>query len=267
MLNTTPTPARIYHEPVPAYMQRLTMMGARFIAGNTGQGAAGNAGDQGNDGGAGNETGEQGQQGQAQQQQNNQAQPPAPDASKPPAPEPSEQQGQQGLENATPEQLRQVITDLRAENARDRTTARDNAAQQARDEVVQSIGKALGIIEDGGDTPDADKLTQQLTEQTQTAKQAQLELAVYKAAANPDLGVDAAALLDSRSFLEKIAEIDPSKTDDLVAAIKDAVKTNPRLHTTGQAPGKRSSAPFNQGNQIPVAETPEELAKLIPRQF
>lgn len=202
----------------------------------------------------------------AQQQQNQQGPTPA-TPSEPGGTQPSEQQGQQGLENATPEQLRQVITDLRAENARDRTTARDNAAQQARDEVVQSIGKALGIIEDGGDTPDADKLTQQLTEQTQTAKQAQLELAVYKAAANTDLGVDAAALLDSRSFLEKIADIDPSKTDDLVAAIKDAVKTNPRLQTTGQAPGKRSSAPFNQGNQIPVAETPEELAKLIPRQF
>lgn len=181
--------------------------------------------------------------------------------------QPSEQPGQQSLDNASPEQMRQIITNLRAENARDRTTARDNAAQQARDEVVQSIGQALGLV-DGDNTPDAEQLTSQLTEQTNTAKQAQLELAVYKAAADPDLGADAAALLDSRSFLEKVAELDPTKTDDITSAIKEAVKDNPRLQNEqGQVPPKRSSNQMNQQNRTPVAETPADLAALIPRQF
>lgn len=220
--------------------------------------ANGPDGQQGGDGHATPPAQPQGQQGQSA----------VPATSQPQDSESSEPAGEQTLENASHADLVSQIRDLRAENARDRTTARDNAAQQARDEVVQSIGKALGIIEDGADTPDADKLTEQLTEQTQTAKQAQLELAVYKAAADPELGADAAALLDSRSFLEEVQGLDPTKTDNIVAAIKAAVKDNPRLqNTTGQAPGKRSSAPLNQGNQIPVAETPEELAKLIPRQY
>lgn len=32
---------KCYHEPVPAYMQRLLMLGARFVEGNTGEGAGG----------------------------------------------------------------------------------------------------------------------------------------------------------------------------------------------------------------------------------
>lgn len=263
----TPAPqARAYHAPVPAYMQRLSMMGARFIEGNDGTGNAGTPGDQG---GSGND----GSQQQAppappaQQQSAGQGDPTPAAPSQQGEPQSPEQQGQ-GLENATPEQLRQVITDLRAENARDRTTARDNAAQEARNGLVQELGKALGLVEDGDNTPDADKLTQQLTEQTNAAKQSQLELAVYKAASNPDLGADAAALLDSRSFLETVAELDPTKTDDITSAIKEAVKDNPRLQNEqGQVPPKRSSNQMNQQNRTPVAETPADLAALIPRQF
>lgn len=194
--------------------------------------------------------------------------PPAP--SQPEAPESPEQQdqGQQGLENASRDDLLSTIKDLRRENAKRRTSTQEatqTAAEQAKSELAQEIGKALGIIEDGEDTPDAQQLTQQLTEQTQAAKQAQLELAVYKAANTH--GADADALLDSRSFLEKVADIDPSKTADIEQAIKDTVETNPRLQT-GQVPPKRSGNQFNQQQaNEPVAQTPEELANMIPRGF
>lgn len=194
--------------------------------------------------------------------------PPAP--SQPETPESPEQpdQGQQGLETASRDDLLDTIKDLRRENAKRRTdnnAAVQQAQQQAQQDVVQQIGKALGIIDDGETTPDAQQLTQQLTEQTQAAKQAQLELAVYKAASSH--GADADALLDSRSFLEKVADLDPTNTDELNAAIKDVVENNPRLQT-GQVPPKRSGNQLNKQQATePVAQTPEELAKLIPRGF
>lgn len=218
---------------------------------------------QGEQGGGGNDSTPP-QPAQQQGGQGQQGEPAPAAAAQPQSPEPSEQPGQESLENATPEQLRQVITDLRAENARDRTSARDNAAQQARDEVTQSIGKALGLVDDGDNTPDAEQLTQQLTEQTQAAKQAQLELSVYRAASKH--GADADALLDSRSFLEKVTELDPSKTAEIETAIQDAVKTNPRLQT-GQVPPKRSSNPINGSQHEQLPQNPQELAAKIPRGY
>ena len=200
-------------------------------------------------------------------QPDNQGQPSAPTPTQPPAPESSEQQGQQGLENASRDDLLATIKDLRRENAKrrtDNTAAVEQAQEQAQQALAQQIGKALGIIDDGDTTPDPAKLTEQLTAQTQAAQQAQLELAVYKAAGA--LGADPDALLDSRSFLEKVQDIDPTKADDITTAIKETVESNPRLQT-GQAPPKRSSAPLNNSNTQPVAQTPEELAKLIPRGF
>lgn len=38
-------PVKCFHEPVPPYMQRLLMMGARFIVGNTGEGGEPSGGD------------------------------------------------------------------------------------------------------------------------------------------------------------------------------------------------------------------------------
>jgi len=194
--------------------------------------------------------------------------PPAP--SQPATPEPSEQpdQGQQGLEAASRDDLLAEIRTLRRENAKRRTSTQEatqTAAEQAKSELAQQIGKALGLVEDGEATPDASKLTEQLTAQTQAAKQAQLELAVYKAAGTH--GADADALLDSRSFLEKVADLDPTNTDDLNQAIKEVVESNPRLQQQGQVPPKRSGNPLNNNRSEPVAQTPEELAKLIPRGF
>jgi hypothetical protein len=194
--------------------------------------------------------------------------PPAP--SQPATPEPSEQpdQGQQGLEAASRDDLLAEIRTLRRENAKRRTTTQEatqTAAEQAKSELAQQIGKALGLVEDGEATPDASKLTEQLTAQTQAAKQAQLELAVYKAASMH--GADADALLDSRSFLEKVADLDPTNTDELNAAIKDVVENNPRLQA-GQVPPKRSGNQLNkQQTNEPVAQTPEELANLVPRGY
>lgn len=122
------------------------------------------------------------------------------------------------------------IESLRKENAKDRTNAKAQAAEEARKELANTIGKALGLVED--ETIDPAKLTESLTQSQADAKQARVELAVFRNAATA--GGDPAALLDSSSFLASLAAVDPSDSAAVTAAIQSAVTANPRL---GAAPG------------------------------
>lgn len=123
------------------------------------------------------------------------------------------------------------IEKLRRENASSRTNAKATAADEARKELAQTIGKALGLVND--EPVDPAELTKQLTATQAQAKQAALELAIFKAA--PDASV-ASALLDSRSFLAKVADIDPTDASALAEVVTDAVANIPAL-------GKRTPAP------------------------
>jgi hypothetical protein len=161
-----------------------------------------------------------------------------------------------------PAKAKAEIERLRAENGKDRTTAKTKAAEDARNELTQTLGKALGLIKDEGEKPDPAKLTQQITETAAAAKQAQTELAVYKAAGKS--GADADALLDSRAFLAKIADLDPSKTADIEKAIKEAVTSNPKLKTV-QVAGA-SGADFSGGSGE-SAKQPTSLEDAIARKM
>ena len=123
------------------------------------------------------------------------------------------------------------IERLRKENGAARTNAKAQAAEDARKELAQTIGKALGLVTD--EPVDPAELTKQLTQTQAQAKQAALELAVFRA--TPDAAA-ASVLLDSRSFLAKVADLDPSDSAAIAAAVTEAVENNPAL-------GKRSPAP------------------------
>jgi hypothetical protein len=124
--------------------------------------------------------------------------------------------------------LKAEITKLRRENGNTRTAAKQKAAEEARQELAQTIGKALGLVED--EAADPARLAEQVANSTAEARQARLELAVYRAAGLAS--VDAAALLDSRTFLEKVADIDLADHLAMQAAIGDAVTANPALAQT-----------------------------------
>lgn len=128
---------------------------------------------------------------------------------------------------ADPDKAKAEIERLRAENGKERTNAKSKAAEDARNELTQSIGKALGLIKDGDEKPDPDELTKQIGALSTEATQAKTELAVYKAANKA--GADADALLDSRGFLAKLTDIDPTDSKAITKAIEDAVKNNPKL--------------------------------------
>ena len=124
------------------------------------------------------------------------------------------------------------IKRLRQENGAARTNAKAQAAEEARTELAQTIGKALGLVKD--EPIDPAKLTESLTASQAEAKQARVELAVFRNAATA--GGDPSALLDSSSFLKSLDSIDPSDSAAISAAIRSAVEANPRLAATPAAP-------------------------------
>jgi hypothetical protein len=156
---------------------------------------------------------------------------PAPTAD--PAPEPQAAEWD-GKVESLPAAAQKVIADLRKEAGDERVAAKTLAAIQS----------ALNPDAKAGEKPTAEALTKALTERDADAKQAKTELAVFRLAAKQ--GADADALLDSRAFLAKIAELDPTKTADIEKAITAAVKDNPKLKTV-QAAGA-SGANFTGGS-------------------
>lgn len=151
-----------------------------------------------------------------------------------------------------PEWAQKALRDARADAGKARTNAKQQAADAARQDLAQQIGKVLGIVK--GDEPaDPAQLTKTIGEQTgriaeleSTNRTLSVELAAYKRADKHD--ANPAALLDSRSFLASVAELDPAAKDfseALDKAIKKAVEDNAQLRT---APGaRRGGGEFNGG--------------------
>ena len=128
-----------------------------------------------------------------------------------------------------PEQLQNMVRALRKENAKDRTAAKQKAADDAQASLVQQIGKALGLIKDEDDTPTPDDLTRQLTAEQDAKRTAQTALAVYRAAqgiADPDM------LTDSARFHKAIADVDITDQQAVTDAVKAFIKDHPQYAGT-----------------------------------
>jgi hypothetical protein len=150
-----------------------------------------------------------------------------------------------------PKAAQAEIERLRKENGAARTNAKATAAEEARNELAQTIGKALGLVKD--EPIDPAQLTQELTASQAAAQQARVELAVFRAATAAN--GDPAALLDSTSFLKSLDGIDPADTAAIQAAIASAVEANPRL---GAATEPRLPAPNPaQGSSASGAAIPD----------
>jgi hypothetical protein len=132
-----------------------------------------------------------------------------------------------------PATARAEIERLRRENGSERVNAKQAAAAAERERILR-------LLNPEAEAPTVESLSAQIQEKDQTLTQAQadaaaakLELAVYKAA--PIAKADAAALLDSNSFRAAVADIDPTDTDAITAAITAATQTNPRLKASQAA--------------------------------
>lgn len=146
-----------------------------------------------------------------------------------------------------PDWAQKMVKDLRTEAASARTNAKKTAADEARNALVQDLGKALGLVKGDEDKLTPEQLADRVNKAESTAKQTTLELAVYRTAGKA--GADPDALLDSRGFLSSIQDLDPSAnnfTTKVTDAIKDAVKNNPKLKAS-QAGAGSSSADHGTG--------------------
>ncbi|MGY4990909.1 hypothetical protein [Streptomyces nigrescens] len=154
---------------------------------------------------------------------------PASTAPTPPAPAEGEDTA------ATIARLESDLAAARAEAGKSRVTAKQRAADEARTQLAQDIGRALGIVPDGEEADPA-QLTAQLTASQAQARQTAVELAVYRQAA--EAGGDADALLDSRAFAASLDDIDPADTAAIQAAIEAAVTANPKLAAAPAGPAR-----------------------------
>lgn len=166
-------------------------------------------------------------------------QPQAPAAAEPKiTPAEPKQTEQQLPADETPEakaaRLEAEVTRLRRENGKERVSAKQQAAEDAKAELAQTIGKALGLIKD--DQPvDPAVLTAQLQQAQAASRMAEVKLSVYQNAGDGD----PVRLLDSQRFLESIKDVKPDDTEAIKAAIKTAITDNPWLKASpAQAAGK-----------------------------
>src|SRR5690606_22978738 len=144
------------------------------------------------------------------------------------------------------------------------------AEQQA---ILDNIAQALGLKKADEDPQKvAEKLTAELTSTRDELRQARVELAVYKAASRH--GGDPDALLDSRSFLRAVAQLNPGDdgfADAIADAIKDAIKANPKL--AAQPAPEKAAPPPRSGGEMPGApargttKRPTGLAAAIRRHY
>lgn len=147
-----------------------------------------------------------------------------------------------------PQWAQQHIRDIRDEAAGNRTKRND--AERQMTDLQRKVAAAFGIDVDGDGKPDPDKLAADLTAAQDTARMRSVELAVYRAAS--DKNADPAALLDSRTFLDSVSDLDPNAQDfqtRLGDKITTAIQNNPRLTAGGGNTGSRPGGGIGQGGR------------------
>lgn len=167
--------------------------------------------------------------------------------------------------DALPAWAQKRIRDLQGEAVRARTTAKQNAADEARKALLADMQKALGLADDADDVSSPEKMKQLLADAANDRKQAQIELAVTRQAAK--LGADLDALMDSRTVTTKLGKLDPADqdfTDSVADVIRTAIEANPRLAVAQSTPtaGRSGTEITGQGGTGSAPKTWDDIEKL-----
>ena len=192
------------------------------------------------------------------------AQPPTP-ANQPapdPAPAPTEDIA------SLPEWAQKAIRDARSEAAKSRTTAKQNAANEAREELTKQLAKALGLSQD--EPVDPAELTAQIEQAQAVAFRSAVETNMYRLGAK--VGGDVEAMLDSNRFMddfideldahEDVGEMDTRSrefAEVVEKAMAAALERNPRFKANGQAPAG-PTAPRPDPSQGPRGAQPQRFS-------
>lgn len=142
--------------------------------------------------------------------------------------------------------------------------------EKQQQDFQDSIATALGLKK--GENADPKQLAQDLSAKDEEISAMKLENSILRAA--PSLGVDGDMLLDSRSFSQKVEDLDPDSGDfrkDLQSLIRDELKNRPNLALRGGAAGGenkgRKSGKETQGKGAGEQLTREDLKKMTPAEI
>ena len=147
-----------------------------------------------------------------------------------------------------PPEVRDYVGQLRKEAGDNRVGRKDaeTKAQTAEERLngfLEGFAKVMGLApETEGQAAEQltpEQLTAQLGEERSAHRNTQVEFAAMRAALRPGVGADVDALMDSRSFLDKVHALDPAAADfttQIQTAIDDVLAANPRFRAVGQAP-------------------------------
>lgn len=168
-----------------------------------------------------------------------------------------------------PDWAQKVIKDARADAGKARTTAKAEAAEEASKKILSDVLTALGVK--GNKTPtleevqaELEKLRNENGSKDGDLNQTKVELAVYRIASKA--GGDPDALLDSRTFLAEVKDLDPSAkdfSDKVTAAIKTAVKDNPKLKASRVGAGSSSADHGSGGSGEGTERKPKPLSDAV----
>jgi hypothetical protein len=176
-----------------------------------------------------------------------------------------------GKVESLPADVQRIINDARADAGKARTNAKQQAAEAARAELLGQIApalKALGVDIPGGEQLTPEQLQKQLADEA-AARQAeaqdkqnlQREHQVLRSAITA--GANHERLLDSRSFLAKVANLDPAAEDfttKVDAAVQAALTEDPTLKAARAA---GASAVEHAGGSGEGAAKPTTLEEAI----
>lgn len=141
-----------------------------------------------------------------------------------------------------------------ARDAEKKAKDRAAAADKAKQDLIDSIGMALGLKPDPKADPAAlaAQAAKELTDTRAELAALKVENALMRVAGKA--GGDADALRDSRTFMKNLDGLDPTAKDfedQVAAAVKDAVKANPKLAVAtpgGQGPARQGVDHSGGGN-------------------
>ncbi|GAA0738737.1 hypothetical protein Drose_04220 [Dactylosporangium roseum] len=203
---------------------------------------------------------------------------------KPAKPEPQRATASQAEDIASlPDWAQKAIRDARNEAAKSRTTAKQTAADEARQQTLAQVAKALGLNPDGTELDDpavlAEQYQQQMVEYRNEAWGAAANLRLYQL--GTELGANIAALTDSVSFmdsLDELTEMDPHSdefADLLRSKVQAALERNQHYRAASQAqaasttPQASANAPRPDPSQgargVSAAARPSSLFDAISR--
>lgn len=129
-----------------------------------------------------------------------------------------------------------MVADLRAENARTRTSAKETAAREARDELLTQLG-----LKPKDEPVDPAQVARDLAAKDQSIRDLQVKSALtdalYAAGAKP---LARAAILGDGL----LSDLDPSSTTfqvDVASRVSDYIGKNPELKAAGRVPSSSGS--------------------------